>query len=74
VIGHGRVTGVVIEDTDSGDQRVIDRHQKAKAVCAKCPVVAQCREHALRFGEDFGTWGGLSEDDRDLSHRQVRRR
>jgi hypothetical protein len=24
VIGHGRVTGVVIEDTDSGDQRVID--------------------------------------------------
>jgi WhiB family redox-sensing transcriptional regulator len=50
------------------------RQQKAKAVCAKCPVVAQCREHALRFGEDFGTWGGLSEDDRDLSHRQVRRR
>jgi thioredoxin reductase len=24
VIGHGRVTGVVIEDTDNGDQRVID--------------------------------------------------
>jgi NADPH-dependent 2,4-dienoyl-CoA reductase/sulfur reductase-like enzyme len=24
VIGHGRVTGVEIEDTDSGDQRVID--------------------------------------------------
>ena len=60
-------------DGERGRAR-IRRQQKAKAVCAQCPVVTRCREHALRFGEDFGTWGGLSEDDRELSHRRVRPR
>ena len=50
------------------------RQQRAKAICSRCPVATQCREHALRFGEDFGTWGGLSEDDRDFNHRRFLRR
>jgi WhiB family redox-sensing transcriptional regulator len=36
----------------------------AKAVCAGCPVITQCREHALRVREPYGVWGGLTEDER----------
>lgn len=41
------------------------REAAAKAVCATCPVLAQCRAHALRVREPYGVWGGLSEDDRE---------
>jgi WhiB family redox-sensing transcriptional regulator len=40
------------------------RQELAKKVCAECPVVAQCRAHSLAFEEPFGTWGGLTEDER----------
>lgn len=41
------------------------RENAAKAVCAECPVITQCREHALSTREPYGVWGGLSESDRD---------
>jgi WhiB family transcriptional regulator, redox-sensing transcriptional regulator len=37
---------------------------EAKTVCASCPVRAQCLEFALATGQDFGVWGGTSEDER----------
>lgn len=40
------------------------REQAAKAICAGCPVVAECRDFALRHGEMYGVWGGLGEGDR----------
>lgn len=40
------------------------REAAAKAICASCPVIAQCREHALATGELYGVWGGLGEADR----------
>jgi WhiB family redox-sensing transcriptional regulator len=40
------------------------RLRRAKAICAQCPVAALCRDHALKFQEPFGVWGGLSEDER----------
>lgn len=42
----------------------IERVRRAKDVCAGCPVVAECRRHALEAGEMYGVWGGLSEDER----------
>jgi WhiB family redox-sensing transcriptional regulator len=41
-----------------------NRIARAKAVCASCPVIQQCREHALAVQEPYGIWGGLSEDER----------
>lgn len=38
---------------------------RAKAVCADCPVLADCRAYVLQVKEPFGIWGGLSEEDRD---------
>ena len=41
------------------------REQQAKQICASCPVMQQCREHALKVREPYGVWGGLTEDERD---------
>jgi WhiB family redox-sensing transcriptional regulator len=40
------------------------RTAAAKAVCHGCPVIAPCREFALRTREPFGVWGGLAEAER----------
>ncbi|HEY5840184.1 MAG TPA: WhiB family transcriptional regulator [Mycobacterium sp.] len=51
-----------------------ERIQRAKQVCAECPVIAACQQHALAVPELYGIWGGLSEDERlILLNRPVRR-
>ena len=37
---------------------------QAKAVCERCPVIDWCLQWALETRQDFGVWGGLSEDER----------
>lgn len=41
-----------------------ERVRRAKEVCASCPVVDACRRHALDVQEQYGVWGGLSEEER----------
>ena len=36
----------------------------AKAICAGCPVRAECLDYALSHGERVGIWGGTSERER----------
>ncbi|WP_328603446.1 WhiB family transcriptional regulator [Amycolatopsis sp. NBC_00345] len=38
-----------------------------RGACRGCPVLAQCRAHALTAQELYGVWGGLSETDRRAS-------
>lgn len=38
--------------------------KEAKQVCGQCFVRAECLEYALKRGERFGIWGGLSERER----------
>jgi WhiB family redox-sensing transcriptional regulator len=40
------------------------REDAAKALCLRCPVIEECREHALAVQEPYGVWGGLSEAER----------
>ncbi|USQ79977.1 WhiB family transcriptional regulator [Ornithinimicrobium faecis] len=40
------------------------REARAKKLCAACPVIEQCREHALSVPEPYGVWGGLTEEER----------
>ena len=42
-----------------------NREARAKRVCESCPVLQQCRVHALSVQEPYGVWGGLSESERD---------
>jgi WhiB family redox-sensing transcriptional regulator len=41
----------------------------AKAICARCPVAADCRDWAFRSGEDAGIWGGTTPAERRLLRR-----
>jgi len=43
------------------------REGEAKQICAACPVLRECRAHALGTPELFGVWGGLSEADREMA-------
>ncbi len=40
------------------------RVRRAKSICSSCPVRAECRKFALAAGEQYGIWGGMSEDER----------
>lgn len=44
-------------------------HRKLAPICASCPLLVQCRDHAIRH-ELFGYWGGTSAADR----KEIRRR
>ncbi len=44
--------------------------REAKEVCRGCVVQADCLEYALRNGEKFGIWGGMSERERRRIRRQ----
>ncbi|WP_219460340.1 WhiB family transcriptional regulator [Nonomuraea rhizosphaerae] len=37
---------------------------RAKAVCATCQVLTECRAYALTAGEAEGIWGGLTPQER----------
>jgi WhiB family transcriptional regulator, redox-sensing transcriptional regulator len=43
---------------------------RGRAICAGCPVRAECLEYAGRFPSPQGVWGGLTEGER----REIRRR
>jgi WhiB family redox-sensing transcriptional regulator len=38
--------------------------EAAKAVCARCAVQGPCLEFALVTNQEFGVWGGTSEEER----------
>ena len=44
--------------------------KEAKSVCGGCEVKNECLEYALRHGEKFGVWGGMSERERRRIRRQ----
>lgn len=46
---------------ERGDNGAVNR---AKRVCATCPVISLCRDYALRNREPYGVWGGLSAPER----------
>ena len=41
-----------------------ERESAAKKICTACPIKTECLEHALAVPENFGVWGGLTEDER----------
>lgn len=55
------------KDEDHPDTR------RAKAICRRCPVQADCLRYALEAGEEFGIWGGESERARDRIRRWTKR-
>lgn len=52
----------------AGAQRL---QRQAKAICATCPVLADCLSWALTEGIDFGVFGGLDADERRALRRNL---
>lgn len=38
--------------------------QRAKQICTRCPVIAECLADALDNRTEFGVWGGMTERER----------
>lgn len=71
-----RDTGVMMlffgPDGERPAERAI-RERKAKAVCAVCPLRAECLEYALRHPARFGIWGGLNAEELAAERRRLLR-
>jgi WhiB family redox-sensing transcriptional regulator len=50
-------------NTDDPDSPQARQVTEAKAVCARCPVIHDCRDWARATGMT-GIWGGTTEDER----------
>jgi WhiB family redox-sensing transcriptional regulator len=48
--------------------------EEAKAVCARCPVRAECLQLAIELGVKDGVWGGYTADEIVFMDKQARRR
>ncbi|MDT2007497.1 WhiB family transcriptional regulator [Rhodococcus opacus] len=57
-------------DGERGSVRA-QREHAAKQICQDCPVLAECRTHALTT-EAYGIWGGMSESERARHTRLTR--
>ncbi|MFP3881411.1 MAG: WhiB family transcriptional regulator [Actinomycetota bacterium] len=44
--------------------------EKAKAICAICPVIDECLQYALETNQRSGIWGGTSEKERKSLRRK----
>jgi WhiB family redox-sensing transcriptional regulator len=47
--------------------------ERAKTVCRRCTVRADCLEYATDIGDDIGVYGGLTGDERQALRRKGRR-
>ncbi|MGV9796908.1 WhiB family transcriptional regulator [Mycobacterium sp. NPDC003449] len=47
-----------------GRQGRRQREEAAKEICRECPVLARCRDHALKTPEVHGVWGAMTARER----------
>jgi WhiB family transcriptional regulator, redox-sensing transcriptional regulator len=52
----------------------VEQTERAKTVCAGCPVIAHCLAWALETGQSDGIWGGKTADERRALRRARRQR
>lgn len=48
----------------AGGTALAEEVAAAKAICARCPVSAECLEWAVEVGEAYGVWGGTTPHER----------
>ena len=51
-------------DRIDGDTKHKDETERAKEICAGCPIKRDCLLWALERGEPYGIWGGYDYDER----------
>ena len=63
---RGMDVEIFFHPLEEGRQDRGRRIEHAKVICHNCPVMTECRQHALATREPYGIWGGLSEAERAL--------
>jgi WhiB family redox-sensing transcriptional regulator len=63
----GYPNSLFFPSSDGVDEGSIER---AKAICAVCPVIDDCLEYALETNQRSGIWGGTSERERKSLRRK----
>lgn len=48
----------------------IEQIENAKAVCASCEVCDECLYYALATKQEYGVWGGMDEEERNIYRKQ----
>ncbi|MEU3519933.1 WhiB family transcriptional regulator [Streptomyces sp. NPDC006654] len=61
---RGMDSSVFFSPPEERGSRRQSREEKAKEICAACPVREACALAALRAGETYGVWGGMTERER----------
>jgi WhiB family redox-sensing transcriptional regulator len=59
-----QLTPEIFYPEDGGRAGLRAREERAKRICRACPVVDDCRNHALSARETYGVWGAMSARDR----------
>ncbi len=67
---RGEDPGLFFHPEGERGRLLVECDDAAKAVCARCPVIALCASHALAVREPYGVWGGLTEDERETLYRR----
>ena len=52
----------------------VEQIETAKEICSGCPVRGECLDFAITSNQEFGVWGGTTEDERRVLRRQWRAR
>ena len=63
---RGMDTAMFFHPASERDPAKGRRIAQAKAVCNTCPVLTECRTHALQAREPYGIWGGFTSSERAL--------
>ena len=68
----GQPSAVFFPKGDTGPNGERDVYAPARAICAGCPVRAQCLDEALSLpdSEAQGMWGGMDEKERRAERRR----
>jgi WhiB family redox-sensing transcriptional regulator len=62
-LSHPSILFFGLDDNETPVERRA-REERAKEICATCPVQRECLEYALATKEPYGIWGGLTEVER----------
>lgn len=71
---HSDEAGLFFAPSKEPTAARLSREEAAKRVCARCPVMFECREHALVQPEPYGVWGGMTAAERRVVLARRRRR
>lgn len=50
----------------------VEQIDQAKSFCRMCPSLQACLEFAIVTNQEYGVWGGTTEDERRVLRRQWR--